>query len=391
MSAPGTDPLQAAFDCSAIGLALLDMQSRPLRVNRALAGLLGRPAESLAALDPFYIGTQEERAFEEQQRLAMQTGGLETYTCDRAWPRNGSGTMWIEQTCSLARDAAGRPQYLLLQLRDGTDRRDLEMQLRETEERFRYTFEEAALGIVHVDTRGCMLRVNRRICEMHGYTRDELVGRSTFDLMEDGGQAAHADVSGLLRGQWRHYTAERRFVRKNGESYPARVSVSIARTISGQPYLISMVEDVSKQKADERRMRRQAQMLHNANDAIVVHDEARRIRYWNKGAERMFGWRAEQALGRTFAELMGAGAALTQAEMELLYRQGELVVQVTCTTADGRTREVERRFTVVDGEEGEATAVLSVNTDITERVLAQRELEARNRELQAQVSRVVAQ
>jgi PAS domain S-box-containing protein len=114
------------------------------------------------------------------------------------------------------------------------------------------------------------------------------------------------------------------------------------------------------------------------------------VRYWNKGAERLFGWRAEQALGRTFADLMGPHAALTVGELELLYRQGELVVQVTCATPDGRSREIERRFTVVEGEDGDATAVLSVNTDITERVRAQRELEARNRELQALVARVAA-
>lgn len=391
MDVRGTDPLAAAFDCSAAGLALLDMQSRPIRVNPALAALLGRRAEELAALDPFYLGTPEEAASEAQQRLAMRTGGLETYTCDRRWTRADGSAFWLEQTCSLSRDAAGVPQYMLLQVRDGSDRRDLEMALRETEERYRYTFEEAALGIVHIDTRGIILRVNRRICEMHGFTRDELVGRSTFDLMADHGTSARDDIAGLLRGQWRHYTAERRFIRKNGDSYPARVSVSIARTIAGQPYVISMIEDLSKQKADERRMRRQAQMLHSANDAIIIHDESRRVRYWNKGAERLFGWRAEQALGRTFAELMGPRAALTDGEMDLLYRQGELVVQVTCRTADGRTREIERRFTVVEGEEGDATAVLSVNTDITERLRTQRELEERNRELQAQVMKVVSE
>ena len=389
MDVPGFDPLAAAFDGSPAGLALLDARSHPLRVNAALAAMLGRTSDALMAPQPFFIGTPQEIAAEAQQRIAMWTGGLESYTCQRRCPRPDGRTAWLQQTCTLTRDTQGQPMHMLVEARDGTEQHDLEMALRETEERFRYTFEEAALGIIHIDVRGNMIRVNRRICEMHGFARDELIGRSVFDFMEDSGNSALDDISGLLRGQWRHYTAERRFLRKNGEWYPARVSVSIARTIAGEPYLISMVEDLSKQKADERRMRRQAQMLHSANDAIIVHDEARRIRYWNKGAERLFGWRTEQALGRTFAELMGPRSALTVGELDLLYRQGELVVQVTCRTPDGRTCEIERRFTVVEGEEGDATAVLSVNTDITERLRTQRELESRNRELQAKVSRVV--
>jgi PAS domain S-box-containing protein len=388
MDSPVLDPLAAAFDSSAAGLALLDLEGRPQRVNRALCLLAGRGADDLLALAPFHLGSAAEAADEARQRLAMRTGGLERYSIERQLERPGGGKAWVQQTCTLVRDpVTRRAQCLLLEVHDASDRKDLELELRETEERFRYTFEEAALGILFIDTRGQIIRVNRRICEMYGYPRDELVGRSAFDLMEDRGRGARDDISGLLRGQWRHYTAERRFVRNSGEVFPVRVSVSVARTIRGQPYLISMVEDLTKQKADERRMRRQAQMLHSANDAIIIHDEGRRIRYWNKGAERLFGWRAEQALGRTFAELMGPSSALTEGELDLLYRQGELIVNVTCRCCDGRMREIERRFTVVEGEESDATAVLSVNTDITERLAAQRELEQRNRDLQAQVSR----
>jgi PAS domain S-box-containing protein len=376
----------ALFDAAAVGLAVLDARSRPLHVNRSLCELLATPADELLARESFYLGSAAQVAEEAKQRLAMQTGGLERYSCELALERSGGTTAWLRQTCSVARGQDGRPRHIVVELQDVSEAKACERTLHQAEELFRHTFDEAALGIVHLDASGRIVRVNRKLCEMHGYAREELLGMSALDLMADAGESARDDVAGLLRGHWRHYTAERRFVRKDGEAYPARVSVSLIRPGGAQPFLVSMVEDLSKQKAEERRMRQMAHMLDQATDAIIVHDDQRRVRFWNHSAERLFGWRAQQALGRTFADLAGEGAALTDQELASLHERGHLVVQVVCRTCDGRLLDVERRFTVVEDEHAPAV-VLSVNTDVTERVKAQRELESANRELQAQVRR----
>lgn len=378
-----TDACAAAFACAAVGLAVLDTASRPLRVNASLCKLLGCSADELLSRETFYIGTPEQAHAEAGQRVAMRTGGLDRYSCERELQHGDGSSTWVQQTCSVARGANGRPEHIVVEVQDVTDAKALARTLHQAEELFRHTFDEAALGIVHLDATGQIVRVNRKLCEMHGYAREELMGMSAMDLMTDSGESARDDVAGLLRGQWRHYTAERHFVRKNGERYPARVSVSIIRPSGGRPFLVSMVEDLSKHKSDERRMRQMAHMLDHATDAIIVHDEQRRVRFWNRSAEQLFGWRAQQALGRTFADLAGERAALTAQELELLYERGNMVVQVVCRTADGRMVDVERRFTVVEDEH--APVVLSVNTDVTERVKAQRALERANRELQAQV------
>ena len=314
----------------------------------------------------------------------MRTGGLDRYACERELQCPDGSTRWLQQTCSVTRGSDGRPRHIVVELQDISEAKSLQHSLHQIEELFRHTFDEAALGIVHLDASGKIVRVNRKLCEMHGYSREELMGLSAMDLMADAGESARDDVAGLLRGHWRHYTAERRFVRKGGEAYPARVSVSIIRPSGAQPFLVSMVEDLSKQKAAERRMRQMAHMLDHATDAIIVHDDKRRVRFWNRSAEQLFGWRTHQALGRTFAELVGEGAALTEQELESLHQRGHMVVQVVCRTADGRMVDVERRFTVV-ADENEPPVVLSVNTDVTERVKAQRELERAHRELQDQV------
>ena len=356
------DATAAAFECAGTGLAVLTLGSRPLRLNAALCELLGAVREEVLARDAFFLGTPAQVANEAQQRTAMRTGGLARYSCEREHQRPDGSRVWLLQTCSLARDEDGRPRFIVVDVRDHSEVHELALAQRRSEELFRHTFEEAALGIVHLDARGRIARINRALCEMHGYAREELIGRPLVELLADGGESAAEDVSGLLRGQWRHYTAERRFVRKTGEVWPARVSVSLIRPPGGEFFMVSMVEDLSKQKADERRMRQMAQMLDHATDAIIIHDEHRRIRFWNGSAHRLFGWRAEQALGRSFAELMGEQAALTEQQLATLHERGRLVVQVQCRTRDGTMLDVERRFTVVEDIEGKAPAVLSVNT-----------------------------
>lgn len=342
----GPHELRAVFDRCAIGLAMLDPQSRPVWVNDALCELLGAPRQALLGGGPLFADSTHGIAVEREHR------------------RPDGSTVRLRQTCTVLPGTSGGGR-LLLQLQDLTEAHALRRALRDAEERWRHTFDDAALGIAHVDLRGNIVRVNRRMCEMSGYPAEELVGSSTFDLMADHGEAAGIDMAGLLRGQWRHYTAERLYLRKNGETYPAHVSVSMVRPAGGEPYFISMVEDITKQKDDERRLRRQARMLDSVNDAVVIHQEDRRIRYWNRAAETLFGWRAQQALGRTFAELLGPEAAISDEALAQLMREGALVVRVRCRRPDGRELLVERRFTVVEGEDAASRAVLSVNSDIT--------------------------
>jgi PAS domain S-box-containing protein len=357
--------LAAAFERCAVGLALLDADSRPLRVNDALCHLLARPRDELLSGGPLLLGTPEQAQEETRQRRAMRQGGASSYGGECEHRRADGRVAWLRQTCSRVPAGTGGTVLLLLQVEDLTAARELEAALHASEERARRTFEGAPLGIAHVDLQGNILRVNRRLAAMHGYTAAELAGRSTFDLMTDHGEAAGADMAGLLRGQWHQYTAERNFVRKSGDVYPARVSVSLVRPPAGQPYFISMVEDISKQKAAERRLQRQAQMLDNVTDAVVVHRNDRRIHYWNRGAEKLFGWRAEQALGRTFAELLGPGAAVSDEALAQLMRDGHLLARVSCRTPDGRALLVERRFAVIEGIGREEQAVLSVNRAVT--------------------------
>ena len=84
------------------------IRSRPLRVNAALCELLGTSRDELLAWDAFFLGEPELAQDEARQRVAMRTGGLDRYTCERLHTRPQGDRVWLRQTCSTSK-AISRP------------------------------------------------------------------------------------------------------------------------------------------------------------------------------------------------------------------------------------------------------------------------------------------
>jgi PAS domain S-box-containing protein len=114
------------------------------------------------------------------------------------------------------------------------------------------------------------------------------------------------------------------------------------------------------------RLAEQASLLDKAQDAIVVRDLSHRITYWNKSAERLYGWTASEAIGMMARDLQPEPAAFDEA-MRRVLEHGDWVGELWQVGKDGRPLTVESRWTLVRNEAGRAAAVLVINTDITER------------------------
>ncbi|MDB5871116.1 MAG: putative histidine kinase, classic [Ramlibacter sp.] len=139
------------------------------------------------------------------------------------------------------------------------------------------------------------------------------------------------------------------------------------------------------------RLREQTELLDQARDALVVHDLDRTIRYWNMGAQRMFGYTSQQAVGRTFESLLGLGAALPPDASTELLATGEWTGELDCVDAQGRILVVERHCTLMRNAEGAASGVLSTNTDVTERRRAEKEIVLLNNMLEQRIRKRTAQ
>jgi two-component system, cell cycle sensor histidine kinase and response regulator CckA len=145
---------------------------------------------------------------------------------------------------------------------DIAERTRMEESLRESEERFRATFEQVAVGIAHVDLGGRFLRVNDKLCAITGYTREELL-KLTFIEMTVPEERAESDKARLdmLAGLRADYLTEKRYLRKNGESYWINVVTTLLRDSAGEPkYFISVIADITARKQLEQQFLRAQRM-----------------------------------------------------------------------------------------------------------------------------------
>jgi PAS domain S-box-containing protein len=189
-----------------------------------------------------------------------------------------------------------------------TNRDRTERELRESEERFRATFEHAAVGIAHVGMDGRWLRVNERLCEIVGYPKDELLKLTFQAITHPDDLDRDLDLAGqLLRGDIDRYSMEKRYRRRDGSWLWAGLTGTIVRGRDGSPdYFIAVVEDISQRKELEDRLVDAEKHLRAVLDSMyafvgVLSPDGILLEA-NRAALEAAGLRAEDVLGRRFEE-----------------------------------------------------------------------------------------
>ncbi|HEX4997522.1 MAG TPA: PAS domain S-box protein [Terriglobia bacterium] len=214
----------------------------------------------------------------------------------------GMGT--ITRDISEARRITREREDLLV--REQLARRQVEIindQLRESEERVRLTVDEAPIGMALVALDGRFVRVNRVLCEIVGYSPDELTGL-TFQTIThpDDLDKDVALVGRLARGEIARYQLEKRYVRKDGSIVNIMLSASVLRGRDGAArYYIAQMEDITERKRAEEALRRSeakfSGIVSIAADAIISIGADQRIIIFNEGAESIFGYAKDEVIG----------------------------------------------------------------------------------------------
>jgi PAS domain S-box-containing protein len=135
--------------------------------------------------------------------------------------------------------------------------------LRDSERRFRTTFERAAVGIAVADPNYRFLEANPKFCEILGYSRNELCALTFHDITHpDDVVETHAEVRRLLAGEIPHYVLEKRYVRKDSSVVWSRTTVTLQRDADGNPdSFIGVIEDITDRKRTEESLREETRVL----------------------------------------------------------------------------------------------------------------------------------
>jgi PAS domain S-box-containing protein len=298
---------RSLFEQAAIGMGRVRFDgARWIDVNDAFSSMIGYDRDELLATPWPEITHPDDLDLDLIPFRRMAAGEVDTYTVEKRFIHKQGRHVWARLTLSLVRDARGEPDYEVAIIEDISDRKQAELALRESEERFRATFEQAAVGVAQVGLDGRWLRINDRYCEIVGYEREELLTLTFQDITHpDDVESDVAHVQRLLAGEADSYSMEKRYVRNEGSFVWVNLFASLVRDEDGAPlYFIAAAEDITERKRAVRLLRESEEharrIIDNALAFVGVLTPDGTLIEANAPALRAGGLAREDVVGRKF-------------------------------------------------------------------------------------------
>lgn len=180
-----------------------------------------------------------------------------------------------------------------------TELQQAEAALRESEERFHSAFENAAIGMALVSSEGHWLQVNRSLCEMVGYSKQQLLATNFQAITHpDDLEKDLSLMQQVLSGEIRSYQTEKRYIHPLGHVVWVLLSVSLIRDQQGQPvHFVAQIEDISDRKQTEEELRTLSKALESAVEGIAQLNTRGQYVHVNLAYAAMLGYQPEELIG----------------------------------------------------------------------------------------------
>jgi len=267
--------LAEAQQLARLGSWSWEVQTDRVTWSEELLRIVGLSAEQTPAsyAHVLELVPPEDRAhLNDEVRRSIEEDAL--YDMNLRFMRPDGTVRTVHARGQCVRDQSGAVARLYGTALDVTERERAVTALRESEERFRATFEQAPIGICEISPEGDFERVNPRLCEMFGYSADEMLTLNARALTHpDDTPKTVALVAEVLAGNQKMFGTDKRYIRKNGSVLWAHTTSTILRDAHGQPRtFIAVIEDVSARKLAEEALQSLPRRLLKAQD-----EERRRI------------------------------------------------------------------------------------------------------------------
>ena len=374
----GDQQFSSAFEHAAIGMALIAINSRRLRVNSAFCQMLGYSEAEMLARTVHDVSHPDDVEWDLLQRKRALAGEIETYQWEKRYIHKSGHIVWGYLTCSLVRDPDRKPLHFISQVQDITERKEAERTLRESEERFRALTELSSDWFWEQDANFRFVRVSAEGERTHtaAFKGDNSIGKTRWELpyvhMDESVWAAH-------RAQLERHEVFRDFevTRLDAQGQIRHVSISGIPVFDASGHFTGYRgtgRDTTEMHRVSSALRASEMQLREITDtvpALIAYvDKAQCFRFHNRAYEEGFGLSHEQIDGKTLLEVMGEEFyQVVRARVDEVLSGYPVVYERTQKTARGDYRDYVVNYfpRYGDGkEEGEVIGFYSLATDVTE-------------------------
>ncbi|MGB3480143.1 MAG: PAS domain S-box protein [bacterium] len=364
----------------------VDKHGKILKVNKKAADIVGYKKDEIIGKNVFKLGLFRKKNLAIILTLFKNTvkrgklrivDGKEINISEFELKHKNGSRVFVEVNTQ-AVEKNGKLEGFLSIIRNITERKRTLEALAKSEVKHRTLVENMHDGLIQVDKQDKIIFVNDQICQMLGYTRNELIGKIGYKIF----------FSKKDREVIKYYNKRR--LRKLSDHYEIKMKKKsgdyIWTQIRGSPIIdsggvvqgsLGVISDISERKEAEAKLHYQADLLANVSDAVFSVDNDTIIRSWNKAAEKIYGWKAQEVIDKPMHKVTKVeypGGETVKNIYKKLSKKGYWTGVVTERRKDGKTIIISRSMAQIIDASGNIIGAVTANRDITERRQAEEAL-----------------
>ncbi|MGO9948678.1 MAG: PAS domain S-box protein [Steroidobacteraceae bacterium] len=289
----------------------------------------------------------------------------------------------IEDTAAPIWDRAGTLTGMVMVFHDVTAQRKAEAALSESDVRFRTIFNQAAVGMAVTDLTGQFIQINQKFADVFRFAIEELQQRTFLQLLHPLDYlSAQQSLARLASEEKPDLVLEKRCLRKDGAVIWSLSTITLVKDRAGRAqHLIWIVEDITERKLAEEAQARLVAVIASSDDSIISMTLDGGVLSWNRGAEYMYGYTADEMIGKTTQELIPSDRLDEEPAILDRIRKGERIehFETLRKRKDGSVFNVSIAVSPIEDSRGRIIGASKITRDITQGKLTEAALRETDR------------
>ena len=357
------------IESAPMGIVLLNEDGVITERNQSLERMLGYPDGGLVKVIFESLVISDDREKVREVLLHPDVAEGPKSRVEIRFVRVDGGIIWGAISASRMALARSEGSFTTVMIKDITERKVIEEELRRSEEQFRTVFSDAPIGISLLDIDGRHVHTNQALNEMLRYDAGALEGKELEDVVYPADcDEERRNLERMADGELHRYHREMRFLRADGTVAWANVNGTAIRTDEGDLlYCLRIVEDITQKKETEQQMQMLAATLTSMNECVIITDATYRILSINKAFTRTFGF-SEEEVRRRHVSFLTARASSRETVREIIdgTLRGGWTGEITVVRKGGESFPILLSTSVVREDHGSPIALVGIARDITE-------------------------